>query len=295
MSAPSDPASPFRDSLTVGLVQITATTEIARNVALAEPLIRDAAAKGAELVLLPEVANLMQVRKSEAKHEVRTEADDPFLARSRDLAEELSIWIHVGSLVIKLEDDERQANRGYLIDPGGHVRAVYDKIHMFDVDLAGGESYRESRAFRPGERAVLAQTPWGGYGMTICYDVRFPHLYRDLAKAGARVLAVPAAFTRQTGEAHWHALLRARAIENGCFVIATGQTGDHEDGRKTYGHALVYDPWGELLVDAGTDTGVTIATLDLTRVAEVRGMVPSLGNDRAFAPAKPLGLAEVGE
>lgn len=286
---------PFKDSLTVGLVQITATTSVERNIALVEPLIRDAAAKGAELVLLPEVANLMQVRKSEAKTEIRREIEEPFLARCRDLAEELGVWVHIGSMVVKLEEDERQANRAYLIDKDGHVRAIYDKIHMFDVDLAGGESYRESKAFRPGERAVLAQTPWGGYGMTICYDVRFPHLYRDLAKAGARVLSVPAAFTRTTGEAHWHTLLRARAIENGCFVIATGQTGDHEDGRKTFGHALVYDPWGELIVDAGTDEGVTLATLDLTRVNEVRGMVPSLGNDRPYAPAKPLGLAEAGE
>ncbi len=284
-----------QDALTVGLVQYTATTSVTRNIALVEPMIREAAEKGAELILLPEVANLMQIRKSAAENEVRREVDEPFLACCRELAETLGVWIHIGSLVVQREDDTRKANRAYLIDNGGHIRAVYDKIHMFDVDLQGGESYRESKAFKPGERAVVAQTPWGGYGMTICYDVRFPHLYRDLAQAGARILSVPAAFTRKTGEAHWHTLLRARAIENGCFVIATGQTGDHEDGRATYGHALVYDPWGEALIDAGTAVGVSVVKLDLNRVDEVRGMVPSLGNDRPYAPARPLGFLEAGE
>jgi predicted amidohydrolase len=270
-------------TLTVGLVQMTSTTSVDRNIALADGLIREAAAAGAELVALPEVVNLMQVNRAESKKIAQTEAEDVTLAAYCALARELKIWIHAGSLVIRLEDDDRFANRGFLIDPEGEIRGRYDKIHMFDVDLANGESYRESNGFRPGDHAELAETPWGGYGMTVCYDVRFPHLYRDLAKAGARILAVPAAFTRTTGKAHWHTLLRARAIETGCFVIAPAQCGDHEDGRKTFGHALVVDPWGEVLADGGEEPGIVTAELNLARVDEVRGMVPSLGNDLPYA------------
>jgi len=211
------------------------------------------------------------------------------------LAQELGIWIHAGSLVIRLADDDRFANRGFLIDPTGLIQAQYDKIHMFDVDLANGESYRESNGFRPGTHATLAQTPWGGYGMAVCYDLRFPHLFRDLAKAGARILAVPAAFTRTTGQAHWHTLLRARAIENGCFVVAPAQCGDHEDGRKTYGHALIIDPWGEVLADGGEAPGVVTATLNLNRVSEVRGMVPSLNNDLPYDKPQEVALNAAAE
>lgn len=267
-------------ALKVGLVQFTATASIERNIALTEALIREAAAAGAQLVNLPEVSNLMQRRRSLANEVVSLEEHDSALLAWRDLAAELDVWLHVGSMVVRLVDDERFANRGILIDADGAIRARYDKIHMFDVDLDGGESYRESSGFRPGERAVLVDTPWGGYGMTICYDLRFPHLYRMLAGAGARILAVPAAFTRQTGEAHWHTLLRARAIETGCFVLAAAQTSDHEDGRKTYGHSLIVSPWGEILADGGEAPGVVLADLDLEQVESARGKVPSLSHDR---------------
>jgi len=272
------------ERLTVGLVQFTATPNPERNIAQTGALIREAAAAGAALVCLPEVSNLMQRRRAEASAVACTEAEDPALAAWRQQARDLGIWLHAGSLVLRLEDDARFANRGFLIDPEGEIRARYDKIHMFDVDLADGESFRESAGYRPGDVAVLAETPWGGYGLTICYDLRFPYLYRALAQAGARILSVPSAFTRQTGEAHWHSLLRARAIETGCFVLAAAQTGDHEDGRKTFGHSLVVDPWGRVLADGGTAPGVVLAELDLGQVDRVRGMVPSLGHDQTFAP-----------
>ena len=272
-----------RQSLKIALVQMCSTTSIERNTEIASAFIREAAEKGAELIVLPEVANLMQVRRKSALEEIRVEAEDPMLRALCDLAKELDVWIHAGSLAIQLPEEDRFANRGFLIDNTGEIRRRYDKIHMFDVDLADGESYRESNGFRPGGEAVLAKTPWGQYGMTICYDVRFPHLYRRLAKAGAGILAVPAAFTRTTGKAHWHTLLRARAIENGCFVVAAAQCGDHEDGRKTYGHSLVIDPWGDILADGGEEPGIVVAEPDLSRVEEARKMVPSLGNDRDFA------------
>lgn len=272
------------EALKVGLIQFTATASIEHNIALTEALIREAAAAGAELVTLPEVSNLMQRRRRLANEVVKLEEHDSALLAWRDLAAELGIWLHVGSMVVRLPDDERFANRGILIDADGALRARYDKIHMFDVDLEGGESYRESSGFRPGDRAVLVDTPWGGFGMTICYDLRFPHLYRMLAQAGARILAVPAAFTRQTGEAHWHTLLCARAIETGCFVMAAAQTGDHEDGRKTYGHSLVVAPWGEILADGGETPGVVLADLDLEQVEYARGKVPSLSHDRPITP-----------
>ncbi|MCC5885663.1 MAG: carbon-nitrogen hydrolase family protein [Gammaproteobacteria bacterium] len=271
-------------TLKAGLIQFTATPSIERNIALTEALIREAASAGAELIAMPEVSNLMQRRRSLANEVVSLEEHDSALLTWRDLAAELDVWLHVGSMVVRLPDDERFANRGILIDADGAIRARYDKIHMFDVDLEGGESYRESSGFRPGDRAVIVDTPWGGYGMTICYDLRFPHLYRMLAQAGARILTVPSAFTRQTGEAHWHTLLRARAIETGCFVLAPAQTGDHEDGRKTYGHALVVAPWGEVLADGGEAPGVLLADLDLNEVDRARGKVPSLSHDRPITP-----------
>lgn len=283
------------DRLRAACVQLTSTTDPLRNIALASERVRAAAADGAELVMLPEVVNLMQIRRKDAIAAASPQADDPSLAAFRALAEELGIWLHVGSLALKLDDEERFANRGFLIGPDGLVRAHYDKIHMFDVDLTEGESYRESKAYRPGDRAVLADTPWGGYGMAVCYDLRFPHLFRGLAKAGARILTVPAAFTAKTGMAHWHVLLRARAIENGCFVLAAAQCGTHEDGRRTYGHALIVSPWGEVLADGGEEPGHVIADLDLTQVENCRSMVPSLANERSFAPPQLLGLAEVGE
>jgi deaminated glutathione amidase len=285
----------MKETLTVGLVQMTSTTSIDQNIKISSDLIRQAAAQGSELVALPEVVNLMQRDRSQSSKVAALDAEDASLAAYKALAQELGIWIHAGSLVIRLADDDRFANRGFLIDPTGQVQAQYDKIHMFDVDLANGESYRESNGFRPGTHATLAQTPWGGYGMAVCYDLRFPHLFRDLAKAGARILAVPAAFTRTTGQAHWHTLLRARAIENGCFVVAPAQCGDHEDGRTTYGHALIIDPWGEILADGGEYPGVVTATLNLNRVDEVRSMVPSLNNDLPYDQPQKIALNAAAE
>jgi deaminated glutathione amidase len=221
------------------------------------------------------------------------------LAALREVAQETGVWLLIGSLAIDLsrergtaEGERRLANRSYLVDPGGGVVARYDKIHMFDVDLAGGESYRESNAFRPGGRAVLAETPWGVLGMTVCYDLRFPHLYRALAQAGADFLAIPSAFTVPTGKAHWHVLMRARAIENGCFVFAPAQWGEHAEGRRTYGHSLIVDPWGEVLADAGEGVGIVSARIDLAAIAKARRMVPSLQHDRPFTKpelaARPL-------
>jgi len=283
------------DTLRAACVQITGKPRVEDNIALIDPMIREAAAKGADLVCLPEICNLVQKNRAEQQKQVRTEAEDPALAAFRALAKELGIWIHAGSLAIRPEEGDRLANRGFLIAPDGTIRAKYDKIHMFDVDLENAESYRESFSYRPGEQAVLADTPWGGYGMGVCYDVRFPALFRDLAGAGAKVLTMPACFTQPTGKAHWHVLLRARAIENGCFVIAAAQCGEHEDGRKTYGHSLIIDPWGDVLADAGPDQGIILADLDMARVDEVRGMVPSLKNGRDYAPPVPLDLAQAGE
>lgn len=277
--------------LRAACVQITSAAEIEPNVEASSALVREAHAQGAEFVTMPEVVNLCEMRPGQADLKAQPEASEPALAAYRELAAELGIWLLAGSLAVKLEDDPRMANRSFLIDPTGAVAARYDKIHMFDVDLAGGESYRESKKFRPGERAVVAPTPWGPLGMTICYDMRFAYLYRTLAQAGARILTVPAAFTRPTGRAHWHTLLRARAIETGCFVIAPAQCGDHEDGRKTYGHSLIISPWGEVLAEAGETPGVIVADLDLAKVDEARSMVPALIHDRDFALPETLRLA----
>ena len=276
----------MENRLTLGLVQITSTTSVDRNAELIEPLVREAAAKGAQLISLPEVVNLVDIRKGRSIREARIETEDPCLNLLKELAAELKVWIHAGSLAIKLEDDDRMANRAYMIDDQGEIRARYDKIHMFDVDLEGGESYRESKLFKPGEEAVLVETPWGPIGLTICYDLRFPHLHRTLAENGARVILNPAAFTAKTGKAHWHTLLSARAIETTCFIAAAAQTGSHEDGRETYGHSLAIAPWGEILVDGGEEPGVSIATLDLSQIDQVRGMVPSLSNGRPFELTK---------
>ncbi len=270
-------------ALSVACLQTTSTTSIARNIALTTPMIEEAARSGASLICLPEVVNLVQGEREMRLAEAHPEETEPALAAYREQAARLGVWIHVGSLVIRQPGQEKFLNRGFLIDPTGAVMARYDKIHMFDVDLKGGERYRESSAFQPGDRAVVAQTPWGAYGMAICYDMRFPHLFRAQAEAGARILTAPSCFTRPTGQAHWHALLRARAIENGCFMIAAAQCGEHEDGRKTYGHSLIVDPWGDVLADGGDAPGVVVAELDLDRVDEVRGMVPSLANSRPFA------------
>jgi predicted amidohydrolase len=267
--------------VTVAVLQVNAGTEIDANLQAAAALVRQARGRGAELIALPENVAMMVQGRAKVMARVRPEAEHPGVPFFQDLARETGAWLLTGSLAI-LEADGRVANRVFLVDPAGAIAARYDKIHMFDVDLGGGESYRESATYRPGERAVVAPTPWGGLGLTICYDVRFPHLYRTLAKAGASIIAVPAAFTVPTGRAHWHVLLRARAIETGCYVIAPAQVGTHDEGRRTYGHALIIDPWGEVLADAGEEPGMILAELDMARVAEARGKVPSLQHDRAF-------------
>jgi predicted amidohydrolase len=233
----------------------------------------------------PETTDMMEMKRRDAFAKAKGEAEHPGLAQLRDLAGELGCWLLIGSLVIRLSD-ERLANRSFLIDPAGQVAARYDKIHMFDVEVPDGQSYRESKAYQPGGTAVLADLPWGRLGLTVCYDLRFPQLYRALAQAGAEVLTVPSAFTRLTGRAHWHVLLRARAIETGAFVLAPAQCGETSQGRQTYGHSLIVAPWGEVLAEAGEDPGVILAEIDPARVAEARRMIPALGHDRAFdAPA----------
>ena len=280
-------------NLCAACIQLTSTTDIARNIELSSALVRDAHAQGAQFVGMPEVVNLCDTRPGMGAKAAYVEHQEPALRAYQALAAELDIWLLVGSLVVKLEDESRMANRGFMIDPAGAVTASYDKMHMFDVDLEGGEQYRESNNYRPGDRAVVTDTPWGRVGMTICYDVRFPYLYRALAQAGAGILTIPSSFARTTGKAHWHTLLKSRAIETGCFVLAPAQCGDHEDGRQTYGHALIVAPWGEVLADAGDEPGVIIADLDMAAVDRARAMVPSLQHDRAFALpfAPPVRLA----
>lgn len=268
------------DALKVACVQLTATSDVATNIALSTDAIRAAQGTGAALVTLPEVVNLVQQRGNLAFEAASTEDNDPALAAYRALAAELGVWLLVGSLAIRLEDDDRLANRSYLLNGSGDIVAWYDKIHMFDVNLANGRTFKESETYRPGDRAVVADTPWGPLGMTVCYDVRFPYLYRRLAHAGARMLAVPSAFNRRTGDAHWHVLMRSRAIETGCYIIAPAQCGDHDDGRKTYGHSLIVAPWGEVLADGGTEPGIVTAELDFDAVDKARSMIPSLEHDR---------------
>lgn len=263
------------------LVQLRAGRTIAPNLETAEALIREAARGGAHYVQTPENTALMELDPAIVLAQVRTEAESEPLRRLRALAGELGIWLHVGSLGIKV-DDAHLANRSFLLDTEGAIAARYDKLHMFDVDLAGGESYRESQYYAPGSKAVLADLPWGRLGMSICYDLRFPDLYRALAKAGANLIAIPAAFTRQTGEAHWHTLVRARAIETGTFVLAATQGGLHENGRETFGHSMIVSPWGEILAEAGADPCVVFAEIDLSRSDEARVAIPALKHGRPF-------------
>lgn len=268
-------------SVRVALVQVNAGPEILPNLDQAGIFVRQAVASGAQLVCLPENVSLMAQGREKILARVKPETEHPGVPFFRDLARETGAWIMTGTLGCLLPDG-RVANRAFVISPAGEITARYDKIHMFDVDLAGGETYRESATYRPGEQAVVAATPWGGLGLSICYDVRFAYLYRALAKVGASIITVPAAFTVPTGRAHWHVLLRARAIETGCFVLAPAQTGTHDGGRGTYGHSVIISPWGEVLADAGEEPGVILADLDLSKVEEARRMVPSLRHDRSF-------------
>lgn len=275
-----------------GLVQLTVSDDPAENLPETLALVRAAVAGGAGFVLTPECTNALSSNRARQRALLRHEDDDPTLAALRDAAAGAGIWLLAGSLGLLTEDaDGRFANRSFLIGPDGAIAARYDKIHMFDVNVSETEVYRESSAYRPGTRAVLADTPFGRIGMTVCYDLRFPHLYRRLAKAGAEILTVPAAFNHITGAAHWETLLRARAIETGCYVLAPAQTGFHPEqdgkGRRTHGHSLAIAPWGEILSDAGTEPGVTFADLDLAEVARARDRIPSLSHDRDFTGPDP--------
>ena len=274
-------------TFTVGLVQMRSGLSPAANLETAVKLIGEAKTAGADYVQTPEMTNIMDIQRERLFATIVTEEQDVSLARLRELARRLGLWLHVGSLAVKVSPD-RAANRSFLIDPAGEIAARYDKSHMFDVDLAGGESYRESRNFRPGESAISADLPWGRLGFTICYDLRFPSLYRALAEAGSSFISVPAAFTKQTGEAHWHVLIRARAIENGCFVFAAAQGGMHENGRATFGHSLIVDPWGRIVAEGATEPGIVISKVDPAEVAAARGRIPSLQHGRRFEILEPL-------
>jgi predicted amidohydrolase len=274
-------------TFTAGLVQMRSGLSPQANLEAALRLIGEAKSAGADYVLTPEMTNILEVKRERLFAAIEPEDSDGSLAAFRELARKLGIYLHVGSLAIKLSA-EKAANRSLLIDRKGEIVARYDKIHMFDVDLANGESYRESRNYRPGDLAVAADLPWGRLGLTVCYDLRFPALYRALAEAGCSFLAIPSAFTQQTGEAHWHVLNRARAIENGAFVLAAAQGGQHENGRATYGHSLVVDPWGRVIAEGGSDPGVILATIDPAEVSAARAKVPSLQHGRRFEVIEPM-------
>ncbi len=263
-----------------GLVQMRSGRDVTANLAAATALIEQAAAAGAQYVQTPEVTTLMELDRERLFGQMQPEAGNAALAHFVALAQRLGIWLHIGSMGVLVGD--RIANRSYVIGPDGSIAARYDKIHMFDVQLANGEAYKESANYLPGDKAVLADLPWGRLGLTICYDLRFPALHQALVMGGARFISVPAAFTRPTGEAHWHTLLRARAIETQCFVFAAAQGGRHEHGRETYGHSLIISPWGTILAEGGVDPGVVIADIDLAELEVVRARIPCLDHGRAF-------------
>lgn len=269
------------------LLQMTSGIDPAQNAHVLVDAVRDAAAGEAAMLFTPEMSGLMDRDRNRAAGSLAREEDDRVLAAVREAAAKHGIWVHLGSLGV-LREDGRLANRGFVIDGSGEIRARYDKMHLFDVDLPTGESWRESNSYAAGEQAVVVETPLGILGLTICYDLRFPDLFRALSDAGATIFAVPAAFTRPTGAAHWHVLLRARAIEAAAFVIAAAQTGVHQDGRATYGHSLVIDPWGEVLLDTGEDVGLSFAEIDLARVEQARARVPVLQHRRPIGQVQAL-------
>ena len=264
-----------------GLVQMCTGRDVDKNVADASALIAQAARQGAQYVQTPEVTTLIETERGRLFAAVRPEEGNTAVARFSALARELGIWLHIGSMSVLL-GNSRIANRSFLFAPDGAIEARFDKIHMFDVELPGGESYRESKNYQAGNTGVLAELPWGTLGLTVCYDLRFPHLYRALAQAGADFLAIPSAFTRKTGEAHWQVLLRARAIENGCFVLAAAQGGRHESGRETYGHSMIVSPWGDIVAEADVHPTVIVADIKSSDVQEARSRIPSLQHDRPF-------------
>jgi predicted amidohydrolase len=271
----------------VGLIAMRSGIDPQTNLDAVLAAIDQAKRAGADYVQTPEMTNVLESRRDRLLANIVGDDNDPTLATLREVARKLSIYIHIGSLAIKASP-EKAVNRSFLIDRKGDIAARYDKIHMFDVDLAAGESYRESNTYRAGELAVVADLPWGRLGMTVCYDLRFPALYRALAEASASFFAIPSAFTKQTGEAHWHVLLRARAIENGCFVFAAAQGGKHQSGRETFGHSLIIDPWGRILAEGGTEPGVVMAEIDPAEVAAARAKIPSLNHGRRFELVEPM-------
>lgn len=271
------------------LLQLTSGDYPRANIEMVRNMMRQAAGQGAEFILTPEVTNCVSTSRAHQEAVLMDQDNDPTLIALCGEAAELGVWLLIGSLALKTKDpDGRFANRSFLIGPDGVVRAFYDKIHMFDVQVTETETYRESAGYRPGDRAVLADAGFAKIGMTVCYDIRFPHLHRTLAQAGAQILTVPSAFSPVTGAAHWEPLLRARAIETGCYVLAPAQTGLHPSStggmRRTYGHSMVISPWGEVLADAGTDPGVTVVDLAIGDVAQARARVPALTHDRRFVP-----------
>lgn len=269
--------------LTVGLAQITAGPDPDINAAMNADFVADAADAGAAFVLFPEVCNMIEPDRAALREKVRNENDDVTLKALCDAAKKHGVWVLAGSVVVRSDvDSGKLANRSVLIDDHGDIQGRYDKMHLFDVNVGDSDTYRESDTYRGGDALTLAETPWGLLGMTVCYDLRFPHMYRDLAKSGAVMMTIPSAFTRPTGEAHWHVLLRARAIECGAFVLAPAQTGDHAGGRQTYGHSLAVDPWGAVIADGGVSTGLTLATLDLSKTEEARRRIPSLAHDKPY-------------
>jgi len=276
------------------LLQLNSTDHPAENCAQVLEYMRQAVDAGAGFILTPEVTNCVSASRTHQMNVLRLEDQDETLAAVREFAAISQVWIQIGSLALRTDDpDGRFANRSLLIAPTGEIAARYDKIHMFDVQVSEQETYREAAGYRPGKESVLAQTPFGSIGLTICYDVRFPHLFRDLAQAGADILTIPAAFSQVTGAAHWEPLLRARAIETGCYVIAAAQTGTHRrtrgKERATYGHSMVVDPWGEVVLDAGTEPGVHFVDLDVNNVTKARKRIPSLQHDRDYtSPESPL-------
>ena len=271
----------------IALLQLTSGDDPTANLEITSKLLHEAASQGAQMIFTPEVTNCLSASRKRQNEVLVYEADDKTLIRLKTEAKDLGVAINIGSLAVKTGDaDGRFANRSFLIDPQGHTVAWYDKIHMFDVQVSEAETYRESAGYRPGDRAVVGEVLGVRFGMSVCYDLRFPHLYRALAKAGAEVLLIPSAFSPVTGAAHWQPLLQARAIETGCFVVAAAQTGTHPSStdrvRKTYGLSMVISPWGEVIADAGTEPGVTIVDLDMSEVAQARQRVPSLTHDRHF-------------
>ncbi len=266
----------------VAAIQMRSTTDVGRNVAALGRLVSDAVAAGARYVQTPEMTGIVQSDRAALMAAVRPQRDDAVFAAAAGMARDHGIWLHIGSTPV-LRDDGRIANRAAVFGPDGDMKATYDKIHMFDVDLPGGESWRESAIYAPGHDIVITPVDDVRLGLAICYDLRFPHLFADQARAGANVLSVPSAFTRQTGEAHWHVLLRARAIETGAFVVAAAQGGEHEDGRQTYGHSMIVDPWGVILAEKSDDApGVIVAEIDPAQSARARTRIPNLRHRRSY-------------